>query len=177
MTEQVAEMETNQILRAYRNEIQKGIRDQRIHWLIHRDLLSDILSIAGRWSSNEYNYFSSPQRSVEVRYAASDYSMKCVSLNIYLGPDDSIGKDAMLFIEEHIEPILEKHALEFYDEFENTEYEDYANKVFSYASRECVNGQRVYLNVKAYVKHSSMCRLVGTGEFKEKKKVVCDEQA
>lgn len=154
----------------YQKDFAGSLKKKVQHWRDHKELVNGALDLAKQWSSVSGRYSSATEigddagRLCGVTYAEGIGTINCVSLDLYLGQNDSISKDVQLFIEQYIEPFLEKHDLK-YDHDSTNDYLKW--KSFNYK-----NGNKEFM-VRAWFAKSTKCKLIPTGEVKEIMEVVC----
>jgi hypothetical protein len=154
------ETETTLGMSLHRDRMEKKINHIRANWERSKELLLDAILASCGWSEVEQEA-GIKERCVSVHYSSDDYwYLNSVVLNLYLGPSDSISWEVLLFLEEHIEPLIEKHGLssEVSREYEGAAIYDFWG-----------NGKR--LSVYANIENSELCRVVGTGTFTEPREI------
>lgn len=104
------------------------------------------------------------ERSSQMTYAVGSSTIDCVALDLYLEPSDDMTRDVGPIIEE-----LKDHPrLKLIGD---NDYIEVGWKGWEFRYRDFGVDEKFL--VRAWFGSSKSCKVVGTGEFKEVKKVVC----
>ena len=136
----------------------------------HKPLFQIAMEMGCRFSLNHDPI--GQQRASTMTFSLGIGTINCLALDLRLGPNDSILKDVGPIVEalrEH--PVLEERG--------ETEYLEMGWKGWDFRLKppqpNQSNAHEAQLKVRVWFKNSRKCRLVGTGEYEEKMKLMCEE--
>ena len=131
----------------------------------HRGLFPIANEYAERFSTN-HGYGINERRS-NVTYAHGTGTINAVGLMLDLGPEDT-PRDAINIVHDMIRDsrleMIEPLPKEIKGKYESIDAQ------FKQSGKD----NNVHLRVRIWVYHSTKCKVVNTGEFEEKTKVVCE---
>ena len=136
----------------------------------HLKACAQLFPVAAEYAkefSDCHKYNCNNKRYSSVTYAVGLSTINGVGLNLYLGEDDTIKKDAMMIITKMI---LDRR-LKPTDKKEPEPDVDY--KVIDYYFTDADGNGR--LIVRIWWRNSTRCQLIPTGEKRDIMKVVCEE--
>jgi len=120
-------------------------------------------------------YQNDETRYSNLTYAIGVGTINALAVNLYLSPKDSIKKNVGLLI---VDDLNQDSRFRFIDN-SNAELIEWTSWDYSYLLTKFTNKYNIVdhpkLMIRAWYKRSTKCKLVGTGEFKETKKLVCEE--
>lgn len=152
-------------------EIKKDIDNYNAHFRRHKDLIALASDVAVKWSSN-HDQNKDPNgdgRSSDITYARGFSTIDAVSLNLYLGPNDSL-QDVQLFIDSHLSDALDKMEM---GEPSRSDYVEMKWSAWTWSIGPW--DEKTKFMVRAWFEKSTKCTMVGTGKFEEVMKVECQE--
>ncbi len=135
---------------------------------LYKPLVRTAIEFACKFSKNHKRNWGDKTRGSDLSFALGFNSINCLSLNLRLAEKDSIAKDVGPLIEE----LSDHPRLEFK---EDAEYIEMGWVGWSFKLKGKFNGHTPELLVRAWFENATACKKVGTGEFEEKMKVVCEE--
>jgi len=137
------------------------IEKKRLSFEKYKKFVEDHSSIYNECKKLRYNWHLLKEgRSAAITIEENYHG---VNLSCYLAKDDSIEKDSNLFIEE-CELFLGEFGYELYETDEHV-----PGKWIRYHFVKGNKAVHIFMNYD----HAESCKIVGTGEFEEKKKRVC----
>ena len=140
-------------------EMEEELQERREHFKSHRDLIRLALGLTKFWPASENG------RKASVSYSFGWTTINCVSLNLTMGPEDTI-QDVQNFLDDYVD-------IEDSLKFSTTDEYLAAGWVgWKYTDEK---GNRFM--VRAFFEASNDCKLVGTGKFEEVMEFVCSESA
>jgi len=117
--------------------------------------------------SKNHKYSSDGTRFSYIIYATGIATISCITLDLHMGKKDSILLDIMPIVDD----------IKGLDNVEFTERSDYEEMKWAgwnfkyYISEE---KDYVHFKIRAFFEYTTKCKVVGTGKFEEKLKVVCE---
>ena len=150
-----------------RSEIEEQAK-RRVIVELYRPLVKTGIEFSCKWSKTHKRNWEAKHRYSDLNFAIGLGTINCLGLNLHLGKTDSITKDVGPIIEE-----LMEHP--HFQEPTSNDNPQYGFVGWEFRARGKFNGHHPSLLVRAWFKESDKCKTVGTGEFEEKMKVVCEE--
>ena len=145
------------------HELLKSRRREMKRYFAHKPLISEAFDCVQKWSDRDTWTNVNPTG----RYGYVAYADWALLLQLHLGPDDSLAKDVMIFIDEFVEPLADKFGLTIH---RTSEDESFGNRQWEWERPD----YSVKLAVRAWYGNSNKCKRVPTGEKRDVMKVVCE---
>jgi len=130
----------------------------------YKDLLHNAEDIYPLCKTYVEKWKAISQSHADIIIHPPNYGYQGISINFYLSPNQNITKDVEMFVDD-MNDIFKKY--DFYLDDEDL-YIDGAWKRYVFSNN------KISIHCIFHFNNSNKCKIVGTGEFVEKKKVVCE---
>ena len=135
------------------------------------DIAAKILPM---WSLNTDSYAGKGKRAAYLSYTSGIGTINCLSINLYLGENDTITDDIALILDELMNhPDLEHHGDNDYIEMGWKGW-DFKYTGWHKRSLHWLRDVEPRLLLRAWFENSTKCKKVGTGKYEEIMEVVCE---